>query len=494
MSHSAVKISAIVCQNVNRAIGYKNGLIFRLRKDMKYFKEVTSGTQNAVLMGANTYYSIPTKFFPLSDRINCIVSNSRHRCIQKDIQQRQYPNTYVFNTIEQCLQFARLRPDIRSLFVIGGQKVYEECLQKDYIDDLHLTTVNYPVRMVGDTFFPDVYHKFTKEFSSGYTETNVHCVPTEENLDRVHYSIAKYSSNHTLGTGYTPRPSEETQYLELLQDVLETGDKRNTRNSSTYSKFGLRLQFDLTTGFPLLTTKRVYWKGVVEELLWFLRGSTCSRELEKRQVGIWKKNSSRDFLDSLGLSHYREGDCGPIYGYQWRHFNAPYTGADSTYMGEGVDQLQECLQLLRTNPMSRRIFMTAWNPLQLPEMALPPCHVSYQFYVSNAGGLFCQMYQRSADLFLGLPFNIASTALLTHIVAHQTGLVPSGITVCVGDGHIYDNHRAQVKEQIQREPYEFPHLNILPDKVPDDVSNYTLCDFSLESYFSHPTLKADMVA
>lgn len=231
---------------------------------------------------------------------------------------------------------------------------------------------------------------------------------------------------------------EELQYLNLVRDILENGVARNDRTGvGTLSKFGAQMRFNLRDGrFPLLTTKRVFWRGVAEELLWFISGSTNARELQAKGIHIWDGNASREFLDRQGLTHREEGDLGPVYGFQWRHFGATYVDMHTDYRGQGVDQLAACIELIKKDPNNRRIVMSAWNPSDLKLMALPPCHMFCQFYVAN-GELSCQvtflpllssqapqMYQRSADMGLGVPFNIASYSLLTRLVAQVCDLQP----------------------------------------------------------------------
>jgi len=286
--------------------------------------------------------------------------------------------------------------------------------------------------------------------------------------------------------------TNEYSYLNALKDILETGERRQTRNSVTLSKFGIKLDFDISSSFPLLTTKRVYWTGVLHELLWFIKGNTNSKDLEKNNVNIWKGNSNREFLDSVNLCDNEEGDCGPIYGFQWRHFNAPYKGTKYNYDGLGIDQLKKCINLIRTDPSSRRIFMSAWNPVQMHEMCLPPCHVSYQFYVSSDKKLSCMMYQRSGDMFLGIPFNIASVALLVYIIANITDTLPGNISIVIGDAHIYESHIEQVKLQLSRTLYELPTLTI-KQKI-NDIDSCTVDNFIIKNYKCHPGIKADMVA
>lgn len=210
---------------------------------------------------------------------------------------------------------------------------------------------------------------------------------------------------------------EELQYLSLIKEVLSSGNSRDDRTGTgTISKFGGMMRFDLKNSFPLITTKDVFWRGVVEELLWFIRGDTNAKNLSEKGVKIWDGNGSRSFLDTLGLQHRQEGDLGPVYGFQWRHFGAKYENMFSDYQNKGIDQIKDLISRIKKDPYSRRLILSAWNPVDLSIMALPPCHVMAQFYVEE-GRLSCGMYQRSADIGLGVPFNIASYALLTAILA-----------------------------------------------------------------------------
>ncbi len=294
----------------------------------------------------------------------------------------------------------------------------------------------------------------------------------------------------------------EQVYLNALKEVFEKGTIRKTRNATTISYWSIKMDFDLQKGFPLLTTKKMYWKGILEELLWFIRGDTNAKHLIDKKVHIWDGNSSRDFLDKIGLTNYKENDCGPIYGFQWRHFNAPYKGCDEDYSNQGIDQLQQIIDTIKSDPTSRRMFMSGWNPCQIKEMCLPPCHVSYQFYVeqdelTHQKILSCMMYQRSGDMFLGVPFNIASTSLLVHLIASLTDCIPGKVNIVVGDAHIYDCHIEAVKEQLIREPLEPPTLKI--DIPTDSTESFTINDFEstqikLLSYKSHPKIEAPMIA
>jgi thymidylate synthase len=257
-------------------------------------------------------------------------------------------------------------------------------------------------------------------------------------------------------------------YLDLMRHVLDHGTRKSDRTGTgTISVFGAQLRFDLEAGFPLLTTKRVHLKSIIHELLWFLKGDTNTRYLRENGVTIWDEWSAPN------------GDLGPVYGYQWRSWPTPDGGH--------VDQIAQVLEQLRRNPDSRRLIVSAWNVADLPKMALLPCHAFFQFYVAN-GRLSCQLYQRSADLFLGVPFNIASYALLTLMVAQVSGLKAGDLVHTFGDTHLYLNHLDQAREQLAREPRRLPVMRLNP--AVKDLFQFKYDDFTLESYDPHPAIKA----
>ncbi|XP_045480465.1 thymidylate synthase-like isoform X1 [Harmonia axyridis] len=283
---------------------------------------------------------------------------------------------------------------------------------------------------------------------------------------------------------------EEYQYLNHIKNILNKGVKKSDRTGvGTLSIFGAQMRYTLNESFPLLTTKRVFWRAVVEELLWFIRGSTNALKLREKNVNIWDANSTREYLDSIGLPHRVEGDLGPVYGFQWRHFGAEYKDMYSDYTGQGIDQLMKIIETLRSNPNDRRMIMCSWNPIDLPKMALPPCHCLVQFYVAN-GELSCLLYQRSADMGLGVPFNIASYALLTNIIAHITDLKPGEFIHSMGDSHVYLNHIEALKVQLQREPRPFPTLKI--KRKVEKIEDFTFDDFELINYKPHPKINMVM--
>lgn len=283
----------------------------------------------------------------------------------------------------------------------------------------------------------------------------------------------------------------EEQYLELIKNILLNGEYRKNRTDIyTLAIFGCQLRFDLSNSFPLLTTKKIFWRGIVEELLWFIKGSTDVKELQKKNIHIWDNNSSREYFDKIGLLNREEGDLGPIYGFQWRYSGAEYKTCHDNYSNKGVDQLETIINTIRTNPNDRRMVLCSWNPSDIPKMALPPCHCLAQFFVSK-GKLSCQLYQRSADVGLGVPFNIASYALLTYMIAHITNLQPGELIHIMGDTHIYTTHIEGLRKQTCLKPYPFPRLNI--KRKVENINDFTFEDFELENYISHPAIKLNMV-
>jgi thymidylate synthase len=308
------------------------------------------------------------------------------------------------------------------------------------------------------------------------------------------HSLEQFS-HRTQEIALTPKPNiEERQYLELLTRILETGTWEESRNGKTISLFGSMMRFSLKNNtIPILTTKKVAWKTCLKELLWFIRGETDNKILKDEGVHIWDANGSRNFLDSRGLS-YEEDELGPVYGRQWRHFNAENDLQTGKRTGEGVDQLQQIIDALKdpVQRKSRRLIMSAWNPCQLEQMALPPCHILCQFNVHDGNKLSCSMYQRSSDEMLGAPFNIASYSFLTHLLAKHCGLEAYEFVYFKGNCHIYEDHIEGAKLQIKREPYTFPTVTI--KQVRENISDYQVEDFEVHNYRSHEHIKFNMVA
>jgi len=306
------------------------------------------------------------------------------------------------------------------------------------------------------------------------------------------YRDQSYSSRHQVTI-----PNDEEQYLNLIKSIIQKGEYENTRNGNALSIFGYSMRFSLRGGIlPLITTKKLAWQTCFKELMWFVRGSTDNNELRNEGVHIWDANSSREFLDSRNLSHYPENTLGPIYGHQWRHFNAPYDGCDADYSGKGVDQLANLIRDLKNPELrnSRRLIITAWNPCQIDEMALPPCHVLMQFNISGVGNrLSCSLYQRSGDVGLGVPFNIASYSFLTHILAKHCGLEPWEFVYFLGNAHIYEEHLDPMMKQMIRKPHLPPIINF--KKVHENIEDYCLDDIEwIRPYVHDEPISMKMIA
>jgi thymidylate synthase len=287
---------------------------------------------------------------------------------------------------------------------------------------------------------------------------------------------------------------DESKYLRLLGDVYKNGWEKKGRNGITKSMFGKTMEFDLRDGYPLLTTKAMFFRGVVEELLFFIRGDTDAKLLSNKKIKIWDGNTSREFLDSIRKTERREGVMGPMYGYQWRNFNAAYDEERAKPVSDGMDQLRKVINQIRDDPQSRRILLTDFNPLQADEGVLFPCHsIIIQFYVQDEYlDMFC--FNRSSDLFHGLPFNIASSSLLQILIAKITGLTARKFVLSLGDVHIYESHYDVVAKQLSRIPFSFPKLDIGKElNYLDDIEKLEYADFKLVNYVAYETLKAAMV-
>jgi dihydrofolate reductase/thymidylate synthase len=494
-----------------RGIGAGGKLPWRLRADMAFFKQLTRSTsdplkRNAVIMGRKTWLSIPGKFRPLDDRVNVVLSRNPDAASELDLP----PGVLLAPSLESALELLAPTSDVgktvETVYVIGGGSVYEEAVGMPNCEKVHITHIeqlddaavlaevgaepNKPpeakkARASGfecDAFFPSLEE-------GRFTEVKRTAAAVEGGLRYEFLELASAASLPAAVGGARPY-HEENQYLDLVRDVIENGVRRGDRTGTgTLSKFGVQMRFDLSRDFPLLTTKSVFWRGVAEELLWFLNGETSAKLLQDKGIKIWDGNSSREYLDSIGLTEREEGDLGPVYGWQWRHFGAEYTDMHADYTGKGVDQVAEAIHKLKTNPSDRRIIISAWNPADLKKMALPPCHMFAQFYVAD-GALSCQMYQRSADLGLGVPFNIASYALMTCLLAHVTGLKRGAFVHTIGDAHVYLNHVDALKEQLKREPRPFPTLTIDPKVT--SVEECTFADLTIDGYKPYPKIKMDM--
>tara|TARA_B110000881_G_scaffold210616_1_gene218198 strand:+ start:627 stop:2045 length:1419 start_codon:yes stop_codon:yes gene_type:complete len=466
----------IVAHDRNYGIGLNGKLPWYFSKDMKYFSKLTrSNIHNIVVMGRNTWESIPKSNRPLYNRVNIIISTKMSR-------KGLYDNVHVCRSFdEMILLLKEMSKQDTSVWFIGGPRIYKEALTRQLISKLYVTFVHGTFEC--DTFLdPVLMSSFHTHKISSLTESNL----DSTNKDGFHNKYLLEFREQYLKT-------EENQYLDLIHKILVEGNIRKDRTGvGTKSIFGAQMRFSLRNNkIPLLTTKRVFFRGVVEELLWFLRGDTNVKNLQEKNVRIWDGNSTRGYLDSIGLTNYDEGELGPVYGFQWRHFGSKYKNCHTNYTGKGIDQIATVIDLIKKNPTSRRIIFSAWNPVDLDKMALPPCHVLYQFYV-NEGELSCSLYQRSGDMGLGIPFNIASASVLTYILAHICDLKPGELIHTIGDAHVYLNHIEGVTTQIKRVPRAFPNLHIINDEASRTVETLTYKHFVLTDYNPMKSIRMKM--
>lgn len=488
------EIAAVVAAAASsRGIGIRGQLPWKIPADMKYFRELTSKPpspelKNAVIMGRKTWESIPFKFRPLPNRTNVVLTTQT----SYDSGSTSPDVLLASSLADATAQISKL-DDVGTIFIIGGQQVYQSALDAGVCTKVYYTEVKGMDDGEFDAFFPALEDsQWTRaEVGEGGTCGDL----TYQFLEYTRSSSTLLSDTSTaeIPEGADLNP-DEMQYLQTCRRILDSGIRRGDRTGTgTLSLFGTQMRFNLRDGtLPLLTTKRTFWRGVAEELLWFIKGSTNAKELQEKNIHIWDGNASREFLDGRGLSGREVGDLGPVYGFQWRHFGAEYTDMHADYTGKGIDQLAQCIHTIKTNPEDRRIIMSAWNPSDLNDMALPPCHLLCQFYVDTTRKeLSCQMYQRSADMGLGVPFNIASYALLTHLVAHVCGLTAGDFVHSIGDAHVYSNHVDALEEQLTRKPRVFPKLRI--NKPADtDIDGFVYEDLEVVGYTPHKSIKMKM--
>jgi len=405
-------------------------------------------------MGRKTYESLPSSMFS-EHRIPIVLSTTIH----------EHQKTW-----NQALKYAFENCD--KVFVIGGAQVYGLAFNDPACRYIYWTEILQE--------FPATVHLPSYlSLERNYKLIGMSDIVMEE---KIPYQFLTYERKH-----------DEVQYLNIMKQILDYKQLKKGRNGMTYVlPGGAVCRYSLRNNqVPIFTTKQTYWKKAAEELIWMIRGQTSAKALQEKKNHIWDANGTKEYLTSIGLGHREEFDLGPIYGHQWRHFGAPYTNCHADYKYQGVDQLTELLHLLRTDKNSRRILLSAWNPAQLKEMALPPCHVLCQFVVNEENELRCFMYQRSADLMLGVPFNVIFYSILTRLMAHLSGLVAVEFIHYMADVHLYEDHVAAVKEQITREPIPFPTLQF--KRKDFTLEDFKTEDLLVENYRHHSPIPAKMI-
>lgn len=465
--------------SIDGGIGYKGALPWKLKDDMIHFKKITTFNteekENVLIMGRRTWEGMGGK--PLHKRINIVVSKSLEKI----------EGVTLASSLDDALQKAMGFGKGRYIFVIGGAALYREAFKHPQMETIYETKVSMYPDVEYDTFFDVCIPLDFEKITSG-----------EVKGENFRLEFLQYNKK---------RDTSERAYLNLVKEILETGEERGDRTGTgTISVYGLQARFDIREFFPLITTKTVGLKTIFEELIWMLRGQTNNNTLKRKKVNIWTDNSDSHHkkMVTRGVSH-ADGDLGPLYGYNWRSFGGDYRHVvfveneteeekivleDRRHIGEGFDQIQYIIDEIKTNPESRRIMFSGWNPSTLNDIALPSCHVLCQFYISRKKYLHCKLYMRSNDIFLGAPFNVAQYSLLTYMIASMTGYTPGDLIYSLGDAHIYLNHVEQMKRQLLRPLRDLPTLSVL--RVPEKIEDFEFSDFKLSGYYSHPSIKGVM--
>jgi thymidylate synthase len=474
-------MNAIMSLDLHGIYSVDGELAFSAKTDMNHFRKMTHGGH--LIMGRKTYESLPA---PLPGRTHWVITTNDK---ERDTHDVRFVNDW--DTVLVRLRENHISHDI--VWVIGGKWVWEAAYERLLIKNTYIT-------------------RWCDVADSQSTNISFDCDRWLSNTTQ--YVIATHPATTTAPAHviiryshvpYPQSPHPHAQYHELAKNILSDSIPRPTRNATTQSSFGHTLTYDLREGFPLLTAKRVFWRGVLQEFLFFWRGDTDTTILSSQGVNIWKPNTSREFLDSVGLS-YPEGMMGPMYGYQFRHYGAPYDGTTGKPSAAGHDQLVQLIHGLIHDPHSRRHLLTTYNPSQVAEGVLYPCHsLIIQFYVETDGTLSMQTYQRSCDLFLGVPFNIASSALMLLTIAGMVGRVPRKMRMVLGDVHVYDTHVAAVREMLARQERSLPEVtfDVAGCEVVDTDTDADIAKklaavvdsrYVLTGYDPAPAIKVAMVA
>ena len=496
-------LNIIVAMDSHFGIGFEGKIPWRVHADMKHFREVTQ--DSILIMGRKTWESIPSQYQLFNGRDGVVVVSTQ---LSRENRSATGDRVQFVKNLPEAIGRAWRRynsflPDkpVR-MFICGGEQLYFEAMEewRHMLHTLYVTIV--PGDFITDVYFPiRIVSKMNKVSSFLKNSAEEINDPTlfeigQRKVFETNFNTKMRMKNNSRDIDlvkecFWASPPDQP-YVDIIRDILDNGELRQDRTGvGTYSVFDKRVEFDLTKGFPLLSRRVIFWRGCLEETLFFLKGKTNTKELEKKGVNIWKGNTSREFLDSRGLQDLQEGDMGGNYGFLWRHFGADYEGHDKDYEGKGFDQIQYVLHEIKHNPTSRRLIVSAWNPNQEHRMSLPSCHMLFQFYVRQGKFLDCRMFQRSCDVMLGLPFNIASYALITHIFAHKCGLTAGRLSLLLGDTHIYRNHIQGANEFLTRPSLCFPYLTLMfdPEKPIEELD---VEDIQLNNYAGLPPIKMEM--
>lgn len=498
----------------NRGIGSNNQLPpWNLKNDLARFRLITNdapqNTKNIVIMGRKTWESLPTSCRPLKGRINIVLTRNTSVEFINEIQSNT--DTYVFNDFNKCIEDLYMNKsdinvynfNINKVFVIGGESIYREALNSKYCDRILATEVYKKYEC--DAFFPEFTVanpnplKLKEAGRSDFVISNVSQFMNESNGDEdIYYRYVTYIRYKSDCDPYINisiwENREEQQYLDCLQNIITTGIETNDRtNVGTYSLFSQKFTYDLEDTFPALTTRRCFFRGIFEELMFYISGKTDNTILTDKNIHVWDGNTTREFLDKRGLTHYPEGDLGETYGFNYRHYGAKYIDCKQDYTGQGFDQLAYVIDLIKNDPHSRRMLINLWNPSTLHKAALPACMMQYQFNVNTRENkLNLQVYIRSSDFFLANNWNTCTAALLVHMICNLDGveLTPGTLSVVTGDTHVYKSHLEQVNENLRRTPKPYPKLIV--KNSAKNIEDYVYGDFKLVGYYPDPSIVAPM--
>ena len=470
----------VACDSKN-GIGLNNTIPWNLSKEIQYFKKITTHTTNPILlnvviMGRKTWDSISDNYKPLTNRINIVLTRTEiNNCISK--------NLFYCSSIENSISLLKTIKNVNldNIYIIGGESIYREALTNFKCTKIYLTEIynNYNC----DKFFPEVpsYYKLAtvSNFIKDHNE---------------YYRNLVYYNTNSSNSYELWKNKEECNYLDVMQKILTLGEKKIDRTKiGILSLFGETLKYDLRDTFPVLTTRRQFLRGVFEELKFYISGKTDNSILNDNKITIWNANTTREFLDKRGLSHYPENDMGETYGFNFRHYGAEYKTCKEDYNNKGFDQIDYVLNLIKTDPTSRRIIIDIWNCSTIHKAALPPCLCKYQFNVNvEKQELDLIIYLRSSDFFLANNWNTCTGAFLVHMICNlkDINLTPGTLTVFSADTHIYLSHIEQSKENIKREPRPFPKL-VIKDKK-DKLEDFNYSDMKIIGYKPYKTISAEM--
>ena len=495
-----IAYNIVFCTDINGGISKNNKIPWNINEDSQYFRDLINLTYNSkkniFIMGRNTYLQMKEL---IKDNV-CIIITSSDNLIGLDKPNiiRLINCNDINNTVINLMNSG----NYYNIYVLGGSGIYNYFFKNYYNFNINiywnLINTNYNCDNLLDTYIFNYLNNIKCKFNN----IKIQCLNnnTQQQIELTIYR--PFNMNKSMKIVELTSNNDEENYLSLMKKILETGIREKCRNGYTRSLFGNILTFNLDR-FPLLTTKKTFLPGIFEELMFFIKGQTNAKILSDKGVKIWDKNTSKKFIEKCGLN-YEEGDMGPMYGFQWRHFNAEYMGMDKNYEGKGYDQLAYVLETLKTDPKSRRILLTTYNPSMAKQGVLFPCHgVTIMFHTNfidnNNLTLDIMQTQRSCDYFLGVPFNIASYSLLVYMICHvlnndescQYKYKPGKLVMNLGDYHLYEEHLQQAQRQILRTPLQFPQLNI-KNKV-FKLEDFKFDDIELINYQCYPGIKAEMI-